>query len=1005
MLGKVNNIYKQINNMKQSLNEEFSRMQKLAGINSDNMSDDNLIEIVLNNYIKTHGLLSENQLNEVNLKKFISGVKDSFSKNQLPKFNNLLAGLKETGKPTSILLFLNILKKLGIDLKDKKELSMASYILMKQGKKLKEEDIEFDEDEGDIVTKGGRKYYKFTNALTGEVEYLDQKATDEFEKEIFAPKRLKGGDSILGKLRKFFGKNGGKLLLAAFAAAPLYAGLADELGDAAKFAGFDLNGVDAPSQESERGLANAGFDSEEIDKYLDSEFAVDVGGQSGGIVDDIKALDGDNDNIDLGDLASDNSDVSDAKEQGLEINADKKTTVNFTKFDNGSSQLDDQNLSKIHGENETIIKFLQNGQDYSETILGTSSNTGENSNLDNDGGDLNANRETNTTEAILDDLESQLKDSQIKYTRNANTITLEDGGTYTLDPAGTNDPATLDLIDKTDDTATQSAIRLGVIGDEPPDPTVLFGFDPVRPEEDEPSVKDKASEKPKEKEKETGKEKNKEKTEIIPAKPNPTDIENISKFNRNGQIGFVLARTSPKLNIYSELGEKNITNFTDNNLNDIIKGEYKGNQTSDNAKKLAKLILNLRKSPDSLTKKYAKVLGVTLKPRAKAISTQPGKGTQAQLQKVQEIKNRTLLYLNEAMIDNIFSEFGVTDDDIISKKVQLLSLLGSMYASEEDNTLSILDTKSLSDKEKQQLQGLGFSPQAGGNYVFLGKGQTRASYFDKLQDKNKTQPDVERAAKTISGRNTLKSLLKRIDTVDEFRDLIIALLKNINPDFVSDKTKVKSVLFQLRNRIKEAETKDTTATIDAILKDSTIVSLFQKINTIEEAIQLILRDIIPYLNPSLLKDKTKLKNAIIGAANAYNKKPTSNTPSTSTKTSSTSNTSSTGTTNVNYTLTKENKNMKKPLLNEEFSRMQKLAGIITEEMIGGVNFDAQAAAEIKLEQPDLSKLAPYILDKGDKVIMTNSGKICIYDGSTLKKTYNDVESFLTGISYSPMKLK
>ena len=97
--------------------------------------------------------------------------------------------------------------------------------------------------------------------------------------------------------------------------------------------------------------------------------------------------------------------------------------------------------------------------------------------------------------------------------------------------------------------------------------------------------------------------------------------------------------------------------------------------------------------------------------------------------------------------------------------------------------------------------------------------------------------------------------------------------------------------------------------------------------------------------------------------------------------------------------------MKKPLLNEAFSRMQKLAGIITEEMIGGVNFDAQAAAEIKLEQPDLSKLAPYILDKGDKVIMTNSGKICIYDGSTLKKTYNDVESFLTGISYNPMKLK
>jgi hypothetical protein len=187
---------------------------------------------------------------------------------------------------------------------------------------------------------------------------------------------------------------------------------------------------------------------------------------------------------------------------------------------------------------------------------------------------------------------------------------------------------------------------------------------------------------------------------------------------------------------------------------------------------------------------------------------------------------------------------------------------------------------------------------------------------------------VERAAKTISGRSSLKSLLKRIDTADELRDLIVALLKNINADFVSDKTKVKSVLFQLRNRIKEAETKDTTATIDAILKDNTIVALFQKINTIEEAIQLILRNIIPYLNPSLLKDKTKLKNAIISAANTYNKTSSSNTSTTPAKTSSTSNTSSTGATNVNYTLTKENKNMKKPLLNEEFSRMQKIAGII-----------------------------------------------------------------------------
>jgi len=524
---------------------------------------------------------------------------------------------------------------------------------------------------------------------------------------------------------------------------------------------------------------------------------------------------------------------------------------------------------------------------------------------------------------------------------------------------------------------------------------------------------------------------NKEREPLVLDIPEPeSDVKNISKFNRNGQIGFVLARTSPKLNIYSELGEKNITNLTDNNLNDIIKGEYKGNQTSDNAKKLAKLILNLRKSPDSLTKKYANILGVTLKPRAKAISTQPGKGTQAQLQKVQEIKNRTLLYLTEAMIDDIFSEFGVTDDDIISKKVQLLSLLGSMYASEEDNTLSILDTKSLSDKEKQQLQGLGFSPQAGGNYVFLGKGQTKASYFDKLQDKNKTQPDINRIISAIERDPQLKSYLNKIDTKDELANFILALFLHrnnngetlFNPDqkFATDSGKVRAALFGLNNRIPnkieeedqeplEDLSPDVKKAYDRIEQSSALKNLLKNINTLEEFYQLVLRSILPLINK---KFKTKtgvsdLKSAIAIAANkASNYKNLLN-PKSTTKPSSTStsNTSSTGTTNVNYTLTKENKNMKKPLLSEEFKRMRKLAGIITEEMIGGVNFDAQAAAEIKLEQPDLSKLAPFILDKGDKVTMTNSGKICIYDGSTLKKTYNDVESFLTGISYNPMKLK
>ena len=188
----------------------------------------------------------------------------------------------------------------------------------------------------------------------------------------------------------------------------------------------------------------------------------------------------------MGDLVTDNNEVSDAKSQGLDINPSGDETVNFTTFDHASSELDQGDKDKIGSENSTIIKFLQNGQDYGETVLGASSNTGPNANVDKAGGDLNSNRLNNTADFILDDLESQLKDQNIDYTRTGDTIQLADGGSYTLERVGVNDPGELDKISRTNDTATQSAIRVGTAG-EPPEPTRLFGFDPVRPEKTPPA--------------------------------------------------------------------------------------------------------------------------------------------------------------------------------------------------------------------------------------------------------------------------------------------------------------------------------------------------------------------------------------------------------------------------------------------------------------------------------------------------------------------------------------
>ena len=263
---------------------------------------------------------------------------------------------------------------------------------------------------------------------------------------------------------------------------------------------------------------NAGFSSSEIGDYLDSQFAVDTGGQEGGIVDDVEsAIDGD---VDDTDLATDDPEVSDAKSQGLDIEVSGDETVNFTNFDLGSSQLDQGDKDKLSTENSNIIKFLQNGQDYGETILGVASNTGPNSNIDDQGGDLNTNRLTNTIE-------------------------LEDGASYTLERAGGNNPNNLNKIDRTDDTATQSAIRIGTEGD-PPEPTRLFGFDPVRPEktpniDPDPSKPDEPKpDKPSKDDKE----------EIVPL---PSKVEVIYPGNRLHQYGMI-SQLMNGINFFKSIG-------------------------------------------------------------------------------------------------------------------------------------------------------------------------------------------------------------------------------------------------------------------------------------------------------------------------------------------------------------------------------------------------------------------------------------------------------------------
>ena len=377
-----------------------------------------------------------------------------------------------------------------------------------------------------------------------------------------------------------------------------------------------------------------------------------------------------------------------------------------------------------------------------------------------------------------------------------------------------------------------------------------------------------------------------------------TDVESILKLNRNGQLAMVLARMSPKLNIYSELGKNDITSLSDNDFQKV-----QDSNASETAKKLAKLIPNLRKSPDAFLKKVSTLTGVELAPRAKAVATKPGAGTQAPINSLTE----TQIYLQEAAIDDLFNELGITPEEIKANRVAIIALLGSMYASAGNTEVSILDPSQLSKEEQKQLQGMGFVSQPAGNYVYMKPGETaqqiRTGNFDKTSKNTKDQPDVDRVGVEIGKRKDLQKYLKLINRKDELKDLILGIVNIFNPDLIKDKGKLRTIMFGMRNRITEEE-KDASTAIQNILKNPTLINRFKNINNVEEAIQTILREIIPFLNPEFLKDKSQVRGAVIAAANELTNKDTATARS-----------------------EKATQNKTEKPVTESFLRMQKLAGV------------------------------------------------------------------------------
>lgn len=97
----------------------------------------------------------------------------------------------------------------------------------------------------------------------------------------------------------------------------------------------------------------------------------------------------------------------------------------------------------------------------------------------------------------------------------------------------------------------------------------------------------------------------------------------------------------------------------------------------------------------------------------------------------------------------------------------------------------------------------------------------------------------------------------------------------------------------------------------------------------------------------------------------------------------------------------EMKTNKKISMNQ-LSEMVKKA--LNEEMTGGVNYDNVLAAELKQKVGNLDKLTPYVLELGDELQSDSSGKIHVFDNGKKVKIFKDIDEFLRGIKYGPVRI-
>jgi hypothetical protein len=96
--------------------------------------------------------------------------------------------------------------------------------------------------------------------------------------------------------------------------------------------------------------------------------------------------------------------------------------------------------------------------------------------------------------------------------------------------------------------------------------------------------------------------------------------------------------------------------------------------------------------------------------------------------------------------------------------------------------------------------------------------------------------------------------------------------------------------------------------------------------------------------------------------------------------------------------------MEKNMLNE-IAKIRKMMGLNEGTNVSGVYYDTTIMHELKSVVGNLHKIAPYVLEIGDRVYGNINDSISVYEGSKLVKQFNSIEAFLRGIKYGAQKIE